>query len=159
MRKLLSSLLFAMLALAAFSPAHAQVRTDLAIDRAQLQSDYQAIVALNMNVTDEQGKTFWPLYREYRGEIQKVGDRMVELVLEYGKTVDTMTDEQSAKMLDNYLAIKKDELKVRSAWVPKFRKALATKAVTRLYQIENKLDAMIMFSAATEIPLVQDVKK
>jgi hypothetical protein len=71
MRKFVSSLLFAVLALAAFSPAHAQVQTDLAIDRAQLQSDYQSIVALNLNITDEQGKTFWPLYREYRGEIQK----------------------------------------------------------------------------------------
>jgi hypothetical protein len=158
MRKLFSSLLFAVLALAAFTPAHAQVQTDLAIDRAQLQSDYQAIVALNVNITDEQGKTFWPLYREYRGEIQKVGDRMVNLVLEYGKTIDSMTDEQSTKMLDNYLAIKKDELKVRSAWVPKFRKALPPKAVTRLYQIENKLDAMIMFGAAAEIPLVRDKK-
>ena len=158
MRKLFSSLLFAVLALAAFTPAHAQVRTDLAIDRAQLQSDYQAIVALNMSVSDEQGKTFWPLYREYRAEIQKVGDRMVELVLDYAKSVDTMTDEQSTKMLDSYLAIKKDELKVRSAWVPKFRKALAPKAVTRLYQIENKLDAMIMFSAAAEIPLVEEKK-
>ena len=158
MRKLFSSLLFAVLALAAFTPANAQVQTDLAIDRAQLQSDYQAIVALNLNITDEQGKTFWPLYREYRGEIQKVGDRMVNLVLEYGKTIDSMTDEQSTKMLDNYLAIKKDELKVRSAWVPKFRKALPPKAVTRLYQIENKLDAMIMFGAAAEIPLVRDKK-
>jgi len=79
-------------------------------------------------------------------------------VLDYAKNAETMTDEQAAKMLDSYLAIKKDELKVRSAWVGKFRKALAPKAVTRLYQIENKLDAMIMFSAATEIPLVEDKK-
>ena len=158
MRKFLTSILFAALALAAFTPAQAQVRTDVAIDRAQLQSDYQAIVALNMTVSDEQGKTFWPLYREYRSEMQKVGDRMVELVLDYAKNAATLTDEQSAKMLDSYLAIKKDELKVKSAWVAKFRKALPAKAVTRLYQIENKLDAMIMFSAAAEVPLVEDAK-
>ena len=158
MRKFLISSLLAALAFVAVTPAGAQVRTDVAIDRAQLQSDYQAIVALNMNVSDEQGKTFWPLYRTYRGEVQKVGDRMVELVLAYAKTADSMTDEQSSKMLDDYLAIKRDELKVRSAWVPKFRKALPLKSVTRLYQIENKLDAMIMFSAAAEIPLVEDTK-
>ena len=158
MRKFLISSLLAALAFVAVTPAGAQVRTDVAIDRAQLQSDYQAIVALNMTVSDEQGKTFWPLYRTYRGEIQKVGDRMVELVLAYAASADTMTDVQSAKLLDDYLAIKRDELKVRSAWVPKFRKALPTKSVTRLYQIENKLDAMIMFSAAAEIPLVEDKK-
>ena len=158
MRKFLSSLLLAVLALVAFTPANAQVRSDVAIDRAQLQSDYQAIVALNMTITDEQGKTFWPLYRQYRGEIQKVGDRMVELVLDYAKNYEALTDEQSAKILDNYLAIKRDELKVRSAWVPKFRKVLAPKAVTRMYQIENKLDAMILYSAAEEIPLIEDSK-
>ncbi len=158
MRKFFRSILLTVLALVAFTPANAQVRTDVAIDRAQLQSDYQAIVALNMTITDEQGKTFWPLYRQYRGEMSKVGDRMVELVLDYAKNLDAMTDVQASKMLDDYLAIKRDENKLRSSWVPKFRKALAPKAVTRLYQIENKLDAMIMYSAAEEVPLVEDAK-
>ena len=158
MRKFLGSILLTAVALTVSLPASAQVRTDVAMDRAQLQSDYQNIVALNLNITDEQGKTFWPLYREYRGEMQKVGDRMVELVLDYAKNAETLTDEQSSKMLDSYLTIKKDEMKVRSAWVAKFRKALPSKAVTRLYQIENKLDSMIMFAAAVDVPLVQNAK-
>ena len=158
MRKLLIGLMAAMLTLAALSPAQAQVRSEVAMDRAQLQSDYQAIVAVNLTLTEDQAKVFWPQYRQYRTEMSKVGDRMVELVLGYAKSIDTLTDEQAAKMLDDYLAIKRDELKVRTSWVPKFRKLIPAKSVTRLFQIENKLDAMIMFDAAAEIPLVEDAK-
>jgi hypothetical protein len=68
-----------------------------------------------------------------------------------------MTDEQSTKMLDSYLAIKRTAEGALGVGPSQVR-ALTPKAVTRLYQIENKLDAMIMFSAATEIPLVQDKK-
>ena len=158
MRKFLAVLVASLLALAALTPAHAQIRSDVAIDRAQLQSDYQAIVAVNLTLSEDQAKVFWPQYRQYRTEMAKVGDRMVELVLGYAKSIDTLTDEQAAKMLDDWFSIKRDEIKVRSAWAPKFRKLIPTKSVTRLFQIENKLDAMIMFDAAAEIPLVEDAK-
>ena len=53
----------------------------------------------------------------------------------------------------------KDEVKVKTAWVPKFRKVLSPKLVTRFYQIENKLDAMLRFDAVDRIPLVEDDPK
>jgi hypothetical protein len=158
MRKFLGSILLTVLALAAALPASAQTSTDIAIDRAKLQSDYQNLVAMNLNISDEQGTTFWPLYREYRAEMQKIGDRVMAVVLDYAKNVDTMTDEQSTKMVDTYMTIKRDELKLKQSWLPKFRKALPAKSVARLYQIENKLDSMLMFSAALEVPLVKNTQ-
>jgi len=154
MTKMLSGLVVIGLALVAFSPAQAQVQSDIATGRAQLQSDRQAIVAANLPLTEEQAQAFWPVYREYSLQMQKLGDRMVSLIMDYAKNAATLTDAQATAMLDDYIAIQKDQIKTRSEWVSKFRKVLPPKSVTRFYQIENKLDVMVQYEAADAIPLV-----
>jgi len=159
MRNILSLFLSIGLVLVAFSTAAAQVRSDIAAERAELQSNRQAIVAENLPLTEGEAKAFWPAYREYRGEMQKLGDRLVELFLDYAKNSESLSDSQATAMLDSYLAVQKDEAKIKSDWVPKFRKILPPKVVTRFYQIDNKLDAILRFDAVDRIPLVRIGRK
>ncbi len=127
----------------------------IAAVRGQLQADRQVVVAANLGLTEAEGKVFWPLYRDYRAELAKLGDRMSTLILDYAKNYEKMTDEQAKKMLAESLAIQKDETAVKLAWVPKFEKVLPAKKVARFYQIENKLDLIVRLAMAKDIPLVQ----
>ncbi|MDM7916420.1 MAG: hypothetical protein QUU85_14345 [Candidatus Eisenbacteria bacterium] len=143
------------LTLFVFSPACAQIRSELATERAQLQSDRQAIVAANLPLTEEEAAAFWPLYREYREEIQKQGDRLIDIMLEYAKDAENLSEEQAASLLDDFLAVQRDELKIKAEWVDEFREILPQKSVTRFFQIENKIDATLRYEAADLIPLVE----
>ena len=143
---------------AAASDDDAAVRAMVATERSAIQADRQAIVAENLPLTDAQAQAFWPLYREYRGEMEKLGDRIEALVIQYSKSVDTMTDAQATTMLDEFVSIQSDEAKIKSKWVGKFRKVLPSMLVTRFYQIENKLDTTLRFAAAVDIPLVTPAK-
>jgi hypothetical protein len=51
--------------------------------------------------------------------------------------------------------IEQDRVQLMRSYLPKFQKALPPKLVARYYQIENKLRAALMYSLATDIPLVQ----
>jgi len=157
--KMLSGLIVIGLAVFAVSSPHAQERSDIAIDRAQIQSDRQAITAANLLLTEGEAKAFWPKYREYRGDMQKLGDRLVEIFLDYAQNYETLSDAQATAMLDECIAIQKDEIKVKSEWIPKFRKILQPKDVTRFFQIDNKLDAILRCDAADQIPLVESNAK
>ena len=154
MKKTLICLVFAMIA-AITSTAWAQVEHEIALTRAEIQTERQAIVAENLPLTEEQAKAFWPLFRDYRQELAGIGDRYVKLIEDYAKNYATMTDEQAKKLLDEMLSVQKDELKIKSDWVSKFGKALPMTAVARFYQIENKLDAIVRLELAAEIPLVE----
>ena len=147
------------LVLALCSPAHAQLRQDIATGRADLQAERQAVVAGNLPLTDDQAKAFWPMYREYRGEVQKLGDRLVEIILNYAKNAESLSDSQATAMADDYLAVQKDEIRIKSDWISKFRKILPPRTVTRFYQIENKLVAILRFDAVDRIPLVETGEK
>jgi len=157
MRRLPWALAACFVVSAAFAQGEAQVRQQLASDRATIQADRQSIVAEALPLTEEQAKAFWPLFREYRGEMEKLGDRIMDLMIDYGKNMDTLTDEKAASLVDEFLAVQRDEVKVKQAFLPKFRKILPAKTVTRFYQIEGKLDTLLRFEAAAQIPLVEDL--
>ena len=52
------------------------------------------------------------------------------------------------------MKIEKLTLKLRKAYLRKFRKVLPEIKVTRYYQIENKIQKALMFELAANIPLM-----
>lgn len=122
--------------------------------RADLQADRQAVVAENLGLSDTEAPAFWPVYREYRGELDKLGDRWVTLIGNYAAKYDTMTDEDANTFFDEWLSIEKARADLRNKYVKKVRKVLPGKKAVRYFQIENKLDAVVNIGLASQIPLV-----
>ena len=131
------------------------IQNDIAITRADIQADRQAIVADSMKLADAQATAFWPVYRNYRAELAKLGDRTVKLVTDYATNYDTLTDAQASSLTTEFLSIQKDTLKVKEKFVPKFNAVLSPKLVMRFFQIENKLDTILMIDAVDGIPLAK----
>ena len=123
--------------------------------RADIQADRQALVAASLGLNDEEGEAFWPVYRNYRNDMAKVGDRMQKLIQDYAEIWGIATEEQAKTMVDEMLAIRRDELKGRKSHLSKFRKVLPEVKVARFLQIENKIDAIINLGLADSIPLVE----
>lgn len=144
------------LSLLASGPSLAQTATDeLETARTQIQADRKAIVARLMDMTEGESGAFWPVYNEYREEVRKVDDEMVQLSESYFKGAETLTDKQAQDMLSRFLSLRSDRLGIRKAYVKKFSKAIPTTKLIRYYQIENKMDAVIEYELAASIPLVQ----
>ncbi len=146
-------------ALASFlmaAPAVAQTATDeLEAARAQIHADRKAIVAQLMQMTDTESAAFWPVYNLYREDVRKVDDRVVALMKDYGAQQDSLTDVQAQKMLDQWMGLRAERVGLQKTYVKKFGKALPAKKLIRYYQIENKMDAIIQYDLATNIPLVK----
>jgi len=147
----------AAIVLAGALPAAAQVSDADYLQqlRTDIQADRQALVAASLGLTEEEGAAFWPVYRDYRNDMSKVGDRMQKLIQDYAEVWDNATEEQAKTMVNEMLAIRHDELKVRKSHLSKFRKVLPEVKVARFLQIENKIDAIINLGLADSIPLVE----
>jgi hypothetical protein len=128
---------------------------EIALTRQVVQTERQALVTAAMELTEQEGAAFWPLYREYRGAMAKVGDRSQALIVDYAAKYATLTDADAQVMLDEMLAIDTEALKVRKDYVKKFGKVLPAKRVARFFQLENKMDAVIKADLAEQIPLVR----
>jgi hypothetical protein len=121
-----------------------------------IRANRKALVAVNLKMTDDEAAKFWPVYESYQKEMSALGDRMVALLGDYGKNFRDMTDEKAMKILDEYLNIDAERVKVKRTYVEQFAKALPGRKVGRFYQIENKMDAVIRYEMAKTIPVVEE---
>ena len=141
------------------APPSAEPQSDMTdeieLTRAVIQVKRQAIVTQAMDLEPKESEAFWPLYREYRVEMAKVNDRFVKLIETYMENYEALSDGMAAKMLDEHLGIERARLQVKNKYVPRFRKILPSRKAARFFQVENKLDAIINFELAAQIPVVR----
>ena len=152
---LLTALVCILLSLPAL-PVPAEEKTDtMEALRDSLKADKKAFIAQYLELTDAEGKEFWPYYNSYQFELQKVNERLIKLIDDYAKTYQNMSDQDAIKMVDEYLAIERDQLKLKELYFRTLRKTLPVKKVTRYMQLENKINALVKFELAKKIPLVK----
>jgi hypothetical protein len=137
------------------APAVAQDNDNMEILREKLRADKKLIVAQNMQLSDAESKTFWPVYDAYQEEKSKLADRLRKVIQDYAANFQTLPDKVAKDLVDRSLAIKQDDVKLMAAYLPKFRQAVGDKKAARFYQIENKIDAIVNFELAANIPLAQ----
>jgi hypothetical protein len=151
----LAVLLFAACLWGAPSLAVAQTSRDaLEAARADLKADRKVVIASEMNLTEAEGEKFWPLYREYRAEVEKVSDTVVKLILEYADLYPTVPEERAEKLLKQYTKAEASLLKTRTTYLKKFGKVLPASKVFRFAQLDNRLDLATRLSLAASIPLM-----
>jgi hypothetical protein len=143
-------LLTCSLCLAANRPAD-----NMDILRDKIQADKKLLIAENMQLTEAEAKAFWPVYGAYQNELFLLQSRSIKLIKDFAGAYEKMTDKDAKKLLDEYLTIEGLRMKLRQAYLPKFRKVLPEKKVVRYYQLENKILAVLTYELAKGIPLVE----
>ena len=143
--------------LRAAAPAGEQpADTNLTILLDAIRANRKAMVAVNLQLTDAEAAEFWPVYDRYQKEINAVGDRLVALIADYTASFSDMSNDKAMKIVEDYLAIQADQVKVRRSYLDEFAKSLPGRKVARFYQIENKMDAVIRYELASKIPVIDE---
>jgi hypothetical protein len=129
--------------------------SDIALTRASIQLRRQAIVTSVMDLTPKESEAFWPLYRDYRVEMAKVGDRISKLLVQYSEQYDGLTDAQASQIMKDWIGVEKARTGVKDKYVSRFKKILPARKVMRFFQADNKLDAMLLAQLASVVPLAR----
>jgi hypothetical protein len=135
--------------------AKAEAMDEIQLNRLAIQVERQAIITQAMDLTPEEMETFWPLYREYRLEAAKIGDRVVALIQRYAANYEDLTDATADKLVTDFVKVEQARANLKAKFLPRFKKVLPAKKVVRFYQVENKLDVLILSEMAGSIPLAR----
>lgn len=131
------------------SGSPSQKQLDIAAARAQRK----ATVGSNMNLTGDEAAKFWPVYDAYEAKMDKLEDRHVKELKEFAAKYNDLTDADAARKLDEVIAIQQGRLDVQKEFIPQFRAAIPGVKVTRFFQIDNKIQALIQCDIAQLVPL------
>jgi hypothetical protein len=154
---LLSSVCLALAGVLSVVPLTATAQTvvdEIAVLRDSLRADRTAVVAEEMQLTEEEGKAFWPLYRDYRTNMEAINDGLVKLVLEYADLYPNVPEDRAREMLKDYTALERKQVDARAAYLKKAARTLTAVKVLRLAQVENRLDLAVRLQLAGAVPLL-----
>ncbi len=138
---------------AAPAPAQDQSADKMKILVEKVRADKKLLVSENMKLTDAEGKGFWPVYDRYQDELFLIRARTLKLIGDYTESYEKLTNENAKKLLKESMTIESLRVKLNQTYLPKFEKVLPASKVVRYFQIENKINAALMYEIASTIPL------
>lgn len=127
---------------------------EIAAARKMMLQERKLVIAGELVLTSEESAAFWPVYNEYVEEMRGVGDDEVKLITDFADNYEAVSDEYADQMLKNYFDIQSRALKIRQKYLKRFKKVLPSVKVAKLYQVENKLDAVLDYQLASQIPMI-----
>lgn len=128
---------------------------DIEAARSILQTERKILIMREMSLSPEEADAFWPLYDEYVVQRRALGDERLSIITDYAAAYGSLSNEQANEIINR--AVKRDNQsnKLRKKYIKKFRKILPDVKVLRYFQLEGKLDAIINFDLASQIPLAE----
>jgi hypothetical protein len=110
-----------------------------------------------MQLTDVEGKAFWPIYDAYQADLLKINARLKTAIEGYAKDYNagTMTDAKATALTTEAIAIEEALVALKKTYVAKLNGVVSPIKVARYIQVENKVRAVVNADLAAGIPFVQ----
>ena len=99
----------------------------------KIRADKKLLVAENMQLTEAEAKAFWPVFGRYQDELFLLRGRTAKLISDYVEASNRVDNDTAKKLLDEYMTIEALGVKLRQAYLPKFRSVLPEVKVMRYY--------------------------
>lgn len=124
------------------------LRTDIKAQKTKLMSD-------GMALSEKDAEVFWPLYREYTFEADKLSDELLALLKEYAQNYENLTSQKAEELAKKNFELQEKKLKLRKDYFEKFRKVLLPKVAARYLQLDNRINLLYDLQLASRVPLVK----
>lgn len=135
--------------------SHVISNQDVDLLRKDIRSLKKQLIAANLKLSDAEATKFWPIYDQYTAELVKINDKKFGLIQQYTDNWGTMTDEQAALYLRQWLDVDIAIMQLRQKYVPIVSQVLNGRKSATFFQLDRRIAMMIDLQLASQIPVVQ----
>jgi len=140
---------------AASDSQETNLRAYVELLRADVNAKKTAIYTQIMQLNDDQAGKFWPIYREYDVNLQKLNDQKLAGIQQYAKDYGSMTDDKADELAKLALELENKRNELKKTYYEKVRQQLGGIVAARFLQVENQLLMIIDLQIASALPIVQ----
>ena len=123
--------------------------------RADIQEQRIGIITEIMQLSDEDGAKFWPIYREYQSELAQLNDIKLGAIKQYAENYDNITEEMASSLADKILDFEARRVALKKKYFDKMKGALSAKTAARFFQIENQILMLLDLQLSSMLPAIQ----
>ena len=129
--------------------------TDMQALRTAVKADKRAFVASVLNMTDAEGKKFWPLYATYQRALDAAIRQRNDVIVDLVGLDKPVSDPYAKLMIKGLIAADDAEIRARRSLQSGLMRALPPKKAARYLQLEAKIRAVQAYDIAIAIPLIK----
>lgn len=123
--------------------------------KTDVKANKKAIITEVMAFTEEQSEMFWPIYREYEFELDKLSDKRISNIKDFAENYDMLTDEKAKQLIDNAFDFQEDRLDLNKKYYNKFSDVLTPIGAAKYMQLEYEIQTLIDLSINSNLPLAK----
>jgi hypothetical protein len=131
------------------------LRAYMELLRADLRTQKVAIVTEVMQFSEDEDAKFWPIYREYDVELNRINDDRIRLIESYAKAYGTLTDATADDIASRALDLESRRTALKQKYYARLKGAISPKTAARFLQVENQIQLLLDLQIAASLPLAQ----
>jgi len=126
-----------------------------ALLRADIKSQRTAIITQLMEFNEDEAAGFWPIFKQYDAELTKIGDSRLNLIEDYAKHFDNLTNEKADELMGKAFGLEAERAMLKKRYFDKMKAAISATQAAKFFQIENQMQYLIDLQISAELPTVQ----
>jgi hypothetical protein len=131
------------------------VDTYIELLKSDVKADKKAIITEVMEFTEKQSEVFWPIYREYEYEQDKLSDKRISNIKDFAANYDSLTDAKADELIKSSFDFLDDRLSLNEKYYQKFAEALTPTVAAKYMQLEHQIQLIIDLSISSNLPLAK----
>lgn len=134
---------------------YSQTTSYIEILKSDINTQRRALITAAMDFSEEEAKKFWPIYKEYEIEYDKMMDKEIDLIKSYAESYENMGEEVANQIAKKSFEIEKEHLVLSEKYFKKFSKELEMRRTVKLQMVLNRIELMIALQRASTIPVLE----
>jgi hypothetical protein len=127
----------------------------LALAKEDLAVQSKKLMLVNMQLTEEEGKKYWPIYDGYFAERSKIMDERMDMFKMISEKYGSMTEEDAAKIADTFFGIEEKLSKLEKDTYNKIKDELSNLRGIQFLQIQRQIDTIVRLQISAQFPLLK----
>jgi len=149
------SRLFSLLLALSLAPLASAQQELLEFARADIRSGKMGMIASAMQLTPAQQEVFWPLYRQYADEQEKLLDQRIAMLQEFAASYENITEAAAVSIAEQSFAIQRAQTDQRERYFQKMTEILGPVLAARFIQVDSQITTLMDFELMRSTPLIQ----
>lgn len=127
--------------------------------RADVKTQRKGIITQLMQFDDADSAKFWPIFDQYDTELAKIGDGRLELIIDYAKNYENLSDAEADKLMSKAFELEAQRAMLKKKYFDKMKTEIGSTQSAKFFLIENQMQHIVDLQISAELPTVQTASK
>jgi hypothetical protein len=125
--------------------------------KSDVKSMKKEIIIEVMEFTPEQSRAFWPVYKEYQAEVNKVNDAELKLIKKYAENYNDLGDDLARELGNRLIELDLRRGYIKKEYFRKFSFVLSPVVAAKFLQVEHRISLLVELQIASVMPMIGDM--